>query len=140
MNKIKYRPIKKYKYQLMDDYRINIDWLQGYYHKTRFLTLRTNGDLKIKSGYCWDGPSGPTIDTKNFMRGSLVHDVLYQLIRMYLIPKEYRDKSDRTIQSICIQDGMSKIRAWWVYYGLKLFGGFSAKPKTQKKIKIIEAP
>ena len=42
----------------------------------RYIRLGTDGRLEIADGYAWDGPSGPAIDTKNFMRGSLVHDVL----------------------------------------------------------------
>ena len=42
-----------------------------------FCSLTTEGLLIIRPGYAWDGPSGPTFDTPSFMRGSLIHDVLY---------------------------------------------------------------
>jgi hypothetical protein len=71
MNLISFRNLKRYKYQLLRDYkyqtaiRLNHDVkIQG------FITLSINGLLTIAKGYAWDGPSGPTIDTKNFMRGS----------------------------------------------------------------------
>jgi len=47
-----------------------------------YLKLDGDGQFEFSKGYAWDGPSGSTVDTLNFMRGSLVHDALYQLIRM----------------------------------------------------------
>jgi hypothetical protein len=57
------------------------------------------------------------------MRGSLVHDVLYQLIREKHLPLSYRDKADRLLQQMCKEDGMWAIRAWYVYQGVSTFGG-----------------
>lgn len=95
---------------------------------TDFITLQTNGCLTIHKGYSYDGPSGPTIDTKNFMRGSLVHDVIYQLIREGELPMERRKWADEILRKICREDGMSSFRAWYVYHSVRLFGGSSAKP------------
>jgi hypothetical protein len=97
-----------------------------------YLSLGNDGILIIKKGYAWDGPSGPTIDTLSFMRGSLVHDALYQLMRMGKILYSHKDHADRLLQKICIDDGMSKVRAWGVYQAVKLFGGSSAKPGSEK--------
>lgn len=113
-----------YKYQLTSDYSVWTSIVQASKIDTQFITLESNGWITIKSGYAWDGPSGPTIDTKNFMRGSLVHDALYQLMRDQLLdPKTWRDPADRELQKICIEDGMSTLRAWWVYEGVRLGGG-----------------
>ena len=38
------------------------------------------GHIIVRKGYCWDGPSGPTLDTEDAMRASMFHDVLYQSI------------------------------------------------------------
>ncbi len=119
-----------YKYQLIDDYTISLAELQPehskIWSKPKILTDYINlykGDLTIYHGYAWDGPSGPTIDTKNFMRGSLVHDALYQLIREdFLKESVYRKLSDEVLRKICIEDGMWRLRACWVYYGVR-FGG-----------------
>jgi len=101
------------------------------------LSLSKNGLLRIRCGYCWDGPSGPTIDTKNFMRGSLLHDALYQLIREgYLAEDEWRKYSDDLLREICLEDGMSRLRAWYVYKSVRWFGGASAHTPR----KLIEAP
>jgi hypothetical protein len=115
MNCIAYRG--GYKYQIKQDYNLpNSGIIPNQPVDIQFIRLDVDGHLLIRSGYAWDGPSGPTIDTKNFMRGSLVHDALYQLMREGLLDMTaHRDPADRLLQSICIQDGMSKLRARWVY-------------------------
>lgn len=122
-----------YKYQLKRDYLIKIDILPSAPVDEDFIVLTINGMLTIKKGYAWDGPSGPTIDTLNFMRGSLVHDALYQLMRDGWLHKvQMRDAADRLLQKICIEDGMSKIRAWLVYQAVHNFGDPSADPANKR--------
>ena len=126
-----YRKLRPYKYQLMETYIHDVK-IAGHPVDTSYLKLTAQGLLEIKKSYAWDGPSGPTIDTLNFMRGSLVHDALYQLIRMEHIPAEYRDHADRLLQEICKEDGMSRFRAWYVYQSVRRFGGASARPGHEK--------
>ena len=78
--------------------------------------------MQIRKGYSWDGPSGPTIDTDNFMRGSLFHDSWYQIMREYPYFRKYRNDADRLLTLHCVEDGMSSLRATWVYWGVKTFG------------------
>lgn len=105
---------------------------------TEYITLDKDGTIHIAKGYAWDGPSGPTIDTKSFMRGSLVHDGFYQLMRMGLLPRTFRDSADRELQRMCIEDGMWRIRAWFVYTGTKI--GAAAAVLASSKKKILSAP
>jgi hypothetical protein len=96
------------------------------------VTLSPDGTLFLASGYAWDGPSGPTFDTPDFMRGSLVHDGLYQLIRERHIPMDpYREQADRLLRAHCIEDGMSGLRAWYVYQAVRLRGDDSLKAKDR---------
>jgi len=139
MKKICYRKLRKYKYQLRDDYEIQIDITPENKIETDFLILDTDGKLTIKKKYAWDGPSGPTIDTKNFMRGSLVHDALYQLIRLEHVSIEKRKYADDLLKEHCIQDGMSKFRAWYVHKAVRCFGKKSALA-TDEYTKLIYAP
>ena len=62
------------------------------------------------------------------MQGSLVHDALYQLMRECVIEQSQRKRADEILRKICKRDGMSKIRAWWVYLGVRIGGASSAKP------------
>jgi len=125
-----------FKYQLDEEYKQDIGIVRPTAIITEYLNLYCNGVLTIKRGYCWDGPSGPTIDTKNFMRGSLVHDALYQLIRMGKLEFLWRNHADKLLRSMCRKDGMSAIRAWYVYRGLFRFGGSSALPENKKEMMV----
>jgi len=124
-----------YKYQLVDEYPLTVRVIPDDTVETEFIDLSTEGMLVIKKGYAWDGPSGPTIDTKNFMRGSLVHDALYQLMRQKKLSKDrWRAEADLELKRICLEDGMSRIRAWWVHRGVRLGGDPSASPESRKEI------
>jgi hypothetical protein len=76
---IRYR--SDYKYQLAEEYKISISIKPKSNIETEFIDLDTDGNLTVKNGYAWDGPSGPVKDTDENMRASLVHDALYQLMR-----------------------------------------------------------
>ena len=85
--------------------------------------------MRVAAGYCWDGPSGPTIDTDNFLKPSLAHDALYQLMREgRLDPTKYRVRADNLLKDLCLAAGMSKIRAWYVYNAVRAFGAKNALP------------
>ncbi len=139
---IKYR--KGYKYQLAENYERMVSIHLAPRHgdiEEEFITLRRNdetlqGILQIKSGYAWDGPSGPTFDTKNFMEGSLIHDAIYQLIRMKRLPFDNatRIAADDEIILSCKEHGMSWPRRKWVWIGLRLFAKSAANPKHRRKV------
>ncbi len=120
---------KRYKYALVKDYSTHLDIKPQAHIDTRFIGLTMGGDLIIKEGYAWDGPSGPTIDTKTFMRASLVHDALYQLMREEHLQLDHRKYADELLREMCLQDGMCGFRTWLVYKAVHLFGGKHAKPK-----------
>jgi hypothetical protein len=132
---IKYR--SGYKYQLAADFVVKTAVLPPQSINHDFVYLTSNGVLAIKAGYAWDGPSGPTIDTKNFMRGSLIHDALYQLMREKLLDCGWRETADKELRRFCREDGMSWIRAWWVYQGVRIGGESAAKWQEEK---ILIAP
>ena len=136
----KYRTIKdaRYKYQITKEYwvQINIHPMAPMNHV--FYGLEPNGLLCIKVGYRWDGASGPTIDTKNTMRASCIHDIFYQMMRERQIRLEHKDAADLELKRIMLEDGNPKTffgRCWnvmrgsYYYYGVKFFGASSCKPK-----------
>ena len=125
---VKYKKRRKYKYNLYSDFKYSTGIKIDASKDLGYLNIDSDGELLIKAGYSWDGPSGPTIDTKNFMQGSLVHDALYQLMRECVIKQSQRKRADEILREICRKDGMSKIRAWWVYKGVRFGGASSAKP------------
>ena len=107
-----------------------------------FCSLTNEGLLTIEPGYAWDGPSGPTFDTPSFMRGSLVHDCLYQLLRetdfgAFATHAERREQADVLLYEICIKDRMWKWRARWVLSAVRKGGGPAARRAPRK---VYEAP
>jgi len=95
--------------------------------KTEFIELDTEGWLRIKAGFLWDGPSGPTFDTESFMRGSCYHDALYYLMLIGMLKDKNRKKADKLLRKHCREDGMSRFRAWYVYRAVRAFGGSHAR-------------
>jgi hypothetical protein len=111
-----------YKYQLVEDYAHQLGFHTGKSYQSDFFRL-DGAFLLVYHGYAWDGPSGPTIDTDSFMRGSLVHDVLYQLMREGILDmEEFRPFADAELITICQEDGMNVVRRWYVRLLIKRFG------------------
>ena len=124
-----------YKYQLVEDYMVDTAVKVGRLVMTGYLKLASDGVLTISAGYSWDGPSGPTIDTKNFMRGSLVHDALYQLMRNELLDrKKWRGVVDGELRRMCREDGMGRFRAWYVYRAVRRGAARAASSDARKPI------
>lgn len=125
----------------MDDYFMQLDIRPQSDIEFLFLSLTVTGLLTVKKGYAWDGPSGPTIDSRDFMRGSLVHDALYQLMRLNTLDYQvYRQRADEYLREICLEDGMSAFRAWYSYQAVRLFGEANARPRDEPEIEKICAP
>lgn len=128
--------ISGFKYQLEEDFLIGIPVLAQFDGiDMRYFSINNCGTLLLKVGFASDGPSGPTIDTPNSIRGSFIHDALYECMRKGYIPIKFRKKADEIIREVCIMDGMSKIRAYAWYYALRWFGARNAKPSRRREIK-----
>ena len=123
-----------YKYQLCKEFSMDIPIKPSEDIDIEYVKLTRQGRLTVKKGYAWDGPSGPTFDTRTFMRGSLVHDALYQLMRDGYLDKEFRAPADRLLKSMCKKDGMYWIRAWWVHLGVHFGAGFAVDPASRKPL------
>lgn len=135
---------KGYKYQTEYDYEFKFN-LGAYGNlippytwgedKLRFIQYNSIYNIiNIMAGYAWDGPSGPTKDTKTNMRASLEHDVLYQLLRLRIIPLSFRDEADRQFDKTAKKDGMSWWRHKYYLFALRNFASFAANPKNKKKV------
>jgi len=118
-----------YKYQLCRNYTINTGIKDLVFDiKSPYIDLSKHGMLTIRAGYAWDGATC-AIDTKNFMRGSLVHDALYQLIDEKYLDQKYRLSADKLLFRILRADGMGWFRSKLVYFGVRIFGEkFMAQP------------
>ena len=123
-----------YKYQLVKTYSLQTEIYPERYILTPFICLTVEGVLTIWEWYAWDGASGPTIDTPSSMRASLVHDALYQLMRLGLLDQKCRQEVDVLFRDICLEDEMNRLRAD-VWYGcIRLFAAGAAKRGTENPI------
>lgn len=57
---------------------------------------------------------------------------------MGLLDESYRHAADEEFRRICLEDGMSKLRAWYSFEGVDLFAAGAASSDARKKI--ITAP
>ena len=121
-DRIHYRD--KYRFQLARDYVVRTPIRPSKIISTEFIRLDHEGELTARAGYAWDGASGPvTIQTHTFMRPSLVHDCFYQLLRQgHLRGEGYRRQADKLLRTMCLEDGMNPVRAWYVYHAVRKFG------------------
>ena len=139
MAKTKYIKYKAgYKYQLYEVYKDHISIRPEVDIVTRYILLSVTGELEIRYGYAWDGASGPTIDTLNSMRGSLVHDALCQLMRMDLLDRKWKTKIDLLFEEILIVDDMSKCRARVWFRGVDKLADSATLAENVKEV--ITAP
>ena len=123
-DKIHYR--RGYKYQLRREWRVQTSVVDCSAKISSYVELWPDGVLIVRAGYAWDGASGPTIDSRSSMRGSLAHDALYQLMREGLIPGSWRGEADRLLYDLCVSDGMWPARARLWLWAVRNFGGPSA--------------
>ena len=77
--------------------------------------LSASGVLTIEERYAYDGASGPTIDTRNSMRGSLYHDVFFEMMRAGVLDRKWFDAANQELRDVCRADGMSTYRSWLWY-------------------------
>lgn len=120
-----------YKYQLRAPYNTIIPEFADSERQpiaTEWIALQPDGNMTIMVNYCWDGASGPTYDSRSSMRGSLVHDAGYQLLRLGLLPASMRGAVDNAFHRICVEDGMLKPRAWLWFHAVRIFASPAADP------------
>jgi len=123
------------KYMIANDYFITLTNLSMQsvpsFDRSKDLGISWDKDKKIFGLHCGmlsDGPSGPTIDTKNFMRGAFIHDGIYRAIRHGLIPYSKKPYADVVLYCVIKEDGMSSFRAKYVFLAVLKVGHTSCLP------------
>lgn len=93
--------------------------------------------LVISSGYAWDGAStGLPWTPKKWLRPSLVHDALYQLIREGQLPMERRQDADNIFYQLLRENQVNVVLAFAAYLAVRIFGNYVLRKGRQTK----EAP
>lgn len=117
----------KYKFKVEENFSIELPFkIPDFVHP--YASLK-DGILSVKRGYAWDGASGPIINTRDTLVASLVHDVLYQAMRLNLIKssKENRMIADKNFFEILKMNGVNSIRRKVWYFAVRFFGKKSTK-------------
>ena len=126
----------KYKFKVEENFSIELPFkIPDFVHP--YASLK-DGILSVKRGYAWDGASGPIINTRDTLVASLVHDVLYQAMRLNLIKpsKENRKIADKNFFEILKMNCVNSIRRKVWYFAVRLFGKKSTiKIQDNDKIK-----
>lgn len=94
-----------------------------------------NNKLVVTVGYAWDGAStGLPWTPKAWLRPSLIHDALYQLIREGQLPMERRKDADEVFYQLLRENGVNLIVATVAYWAVRLFGNYALrKGRTTKE-------
>lgn len=100
----------KSRYQLADDYVIDIGFPHSTGLRADYVDLSTDGVLSIERGFTWDGVTGLAFNTRNFARASLVHDAIFHLMREVGRDPELHEKADDLFRTIALDDGVHVIR------------------------------
>lgn len=118
---IKYR--RGMKYWLADPYETQLAFVVPEVDaETDFIRLSASGRLFLRRGFPWNGASGPTWDDRSNMRGSCVHDALYELIAAGLLGLEWREPADKELRRILVEDKMHPDRAEIWFNMVRKFG------------------
>lgn len=139
------RECRPYKYELLEDYEIELDHRFAAL-KSEYVTCtvtKNSSTLKISRGYRWDGASGPAVDTMNWAMPSLVHDAMYQVIRLLVkqgrfdvlrcrreglkplnMYKLRRQADDQMLTLLRVVE-MGRCRRWYSWLGVRLGGWFA---------------
>jgi hypothetical protein len=128
-----------YKYVLWEDYSVRLRILPSPPVLTTKAVLLSNGMLTIFKGYPWNG-ANVAPDNPDIIRGSLVHDCLYEMMRAGRLSLDYRCQADDILKEICLEDGMSPAYAAIVHEAVSAFGEGCALPKGEPPILIAPRP
>ena len=124
---MRYQKRRYWKYRLYDSKTYSTGIQLDTAIITEYINMSQDGLLIIKMGYVWDGASGPTIDTKNTMVPSLIHDALYQLMRGNYLDRKWRKRADEILYEALRERGMWKVRAKTWYRMVRRHASKSSK-------------
>lgn len=127
-----------YKYQLTDVISFQTSFRPDKPLVSDYLRLGKTGILTILPGYAWDGCSGPVRDTEKNQHAGLLHDALYNLMRLGLLDHKLWAMADVEFAKQLKLYGVWRVQIWVMMKGLALVKGKHARPQQRKKVTKIE--
>ncbi len=122
-----------YKYVVKRDFYIKLDIVPYSEIDIDHMQMDMEGNAVIFAGYPWNGASGTTIDTLSSMIPSLVHDFIYELIRLGLIDPKYKEYADRLLHDLGNECHMYGWRTDLWLWAVDKFGDGSILPSAEPK-------
>lgn len=93
--------------------------IYGHEAYTSHIRLASNGTIVLLAGYIWDFGSGPAVDTPDMVYASIVHDALYELMKLDRLPWGMRKAVDNHFHDMLKESGMPWWRRLWVYAAVR---------------------
>lgn len=137
MNVVRYRP--GYRFQLVEPFHLATPVREACAGNS-WVSLAADGTLTIAAGYAWDGASGPLADDATTIRGSLVHDGLYQLMREFGLSPTWREAADDLLRDLFVEDGLHPAMAGIAHAAVRAFGGAHIDPASARPVLVAPAP
>jgi hypothetical protein len=112
------------KYELLRNYVEIFPKLAGLVDDTirvEWAALFPNGVISAFAGYKWDGPTG-AVDTADFMEGSMVHDILCDLIEDKKLHKKHWPVCADVMRDINKREEMPWIRRQYTWLMVRFWG------------------
>lgn len=129
---MKYR--KGFKYQLAEQIMLETSFQPKEDIYSDFCHLLKGGNLILKKGFAWDGPSGPVIDRDSNMRASAGHDGLYRLMRKGVLDHYLWPQADLMFAKWLKEDESWGFIISIDMLGLKIAKGKAAHPDNKSKV------
>lgn len=130
-------------YQVSQDFATKTI-IKGYDIKCEQYHLSLDGILHIRRFYTWDGPTGG-FNTRTFIFGSLVHDILCEMINNKQLPVTIQCMADEQMaiinRAVQYWEGerqqMNSLRRLWTYMGVRYYQFRKRKAYIPKVYEIL---
>lgn len=83
-----------WKYRLIESVTFDTGIIPQFAFRHDFIRFEKTGHMTLKTGYQWNGASGPCPDHQSIMAPSCLHDALCQMYAMGAITKDQRCQAD----------------------------------------------
>jgi hypothetical protein len=96
--------------------------------------------ITVKSDFITDGASIPKLFwsvvgnplSNDLLKPAIIHDGLYTLMQLK------RLECDKLLREMLLFNGTSKLKAYFIYFSVRLFGGAHWKKDTSNMMKFVE--
>lgn len=112
---------QQHHFRLLNDVDVATSISLAHEFKTPYLAMSEAGHLKIKAGYRWSLPWYVYSHSPEWVKAVLVHDALYELIRLGVVTVQHKKQIDQLFVYLCKAAGVKRMGIFWVYFLLYCF-------------------